>query len=879
MSPAPFAFHGASAYAQVNRFVTSPHSLLGPLLSVLLSVLPAWQMTAVAAAKTMPTPVSALAARPHLRAVRTTLPVVLDGKLDDPAWQQAIPSDTFTQHQPDEGAPPTERTEVRILYDDEAIYFGIDCPQLHSPVVRRLMRRDRELPSDGVWLDIDSRRDGVSAFHFGVNAAGSMIDAIHFNDVEYSSTWDETWEARVAQTTQGYSVEFRIPLRVLRFDTLPTQDFGLQIRRFIDARQEYDDWAFYPRNAGGYVRYFGRLEGLTELRHGRPVELRPFVLGRWRTRRLDVGDTTLAQGADWHAAAGLDAKAHVTPELTLDLAVAPDFGQVEADTVVLNLSTFETFFPEKRPFFLEGSDVWNAQATLVYTRRIGRQPPEPTLLATGERLVDHPEPSPIYGAAKLSGTIRGRTTVGLLSAVTGRNDVDVQLADGTRERRLVDPLTLFNAARVKQLVAPGTELGVLATSTNRFEPLVPAQALCPGTGLGNAVTGRCLNDAYVASVDGRWRSRSGDYAAAGQASTSLLENGPPRSQRDGIAIEPGHVGGAGWLWVGKQGGRRWLWDVSQTLLGRQFELNDLGYLDRKNDYNLNVDLVYRRNEPWWRTLDSRAAFTVNVQETLDGLNLDRFVQVETSATMRGYWGYYADLQCRAAHFDDRETGDGTALQRAGMCGGDLSAWSDPRRRLVFSASGQAQRLGNGTHFEARGQLTLRLLPQLEFDLLPTFVYSSGEPRYVSQTSSGAGTVYTFGRLLARSAGATVRASYTFTPQLSLQAYGQVFLASLHYSDFSSAVKTGFRGRIALDQLTAAGTPSNNPDVAQATLNVNVVLRWEYRLGSTLFLVYTRAQNPATSLATGTAASLDLGRLSRSTSGADVLMLKLSYWWG
>jgi hypothetical protein len=820
-----------------------------------------------------------LGPRPHLKAVRTTLPIVLDGKLDDAAWRQAIPSDTFTQHQPDEGAPPTERTEVRVLYDDEAIYFGIDCPQLHAPVVRRLMRRDRELPSDGVWLDIDSRRDRVSAFHFGINAAGSMIDAIHFNDVDYSSTWDETWEARVADTAQGYSAEFRIPLRVLRFDALPTQDFGLQVRRFIDAKQEYDDWAFYPRNAAGYVRYFGRLEGLSGLSPGWPFELRPFILERFRSRRLDAADTTIAHGQDWHLAAGLDAKAHVTPELTLDLAVAPDFGQVEADTVVLNLSTFETFFPEKRPFFLEGSDLWNVQSTLVYTRRIGRQPPEPTL-AAGETLYDHPEPSPIYGAAKLSGTIGGRTTLGLLTAVTGANNVDVQTSPITlAAQRLVDPLTAFGAARVRQLVAPGTELGVLATATKRFEPLLPDTALCPVSGVAEVTTGRCLSDAYVASLDGRWRSKTGAYAALAQATGSLLENGPPRASADGIAIHPGTPSGGGSLWVGKQGGRRWLWDVAQNVSGRQFEINDLGYLDRKNDYTLNADLVYRSTDPWWQTLESRSALTINYRQTLDGINLDNFVQLETWANLRSYWSYYVDVNCRGSHFDDREVGDSTALERAGMCGVDLSVSSDPRRRLTGYLSGQVQRLTNGTHVDLRGQVTLRLLPQLELDLLPAFTSSSGEPRYVGYaTTSGGDPIY--GRLLARSAGLTARGSYTFTPQLSLQAYAQIFLASRHYTDFAVAPKTAARGRIYLDQLQplSAGDAPPDPDIAQAALNVNIVLRWEYRLGSTAYLVYTRAQTPVTTVTAG-AGTLDLGRLSRSSSAADVIMLKLSYWWG
>ncbi|HET6279370.1 MAG TPA: DUF5916 domain-containing protein, partial [Polyangia bacterium] len=519
-------------------------------------------------------------AAPRIQAVRATEPIVLDGKLDDRAWQAAPPSDAFIQHQPDEGAPPSERTEFRVVYDDRALYIGVDCQQVNSPVVRRLMRRDGQLPSDGVWLDIDSRRDGASAFHFAVNAAGVLSDAIHFNDVDYSSAWDENWEAKVADTGHGYSVEFRIPLRVLRFDAAPITDWGFQIRRFIDARQEYDDWAFYPRTAASYVPYFGRLENLVGLRPGRRLQLLPFVLGRVRTRGAQASSQTLASGTDTGFTAGLNAKLQVTQELTLDMAVLPDFGQVEADSVVLNLSNYETFFPEKRPFFLEGADVWTSNATLVYTRRIGRQPASPTLLA-GETLYDAAEPSPIYGAAKLVGTVKGRTTLGLLSAVTGRREVPVQRSDGQRELRLVDPLTTFNVVRAKQLVGARSEVGVFATAVNRLAPPLAAGALCPTTAVVVTEAGRCFNDAYVASADGRWRSASGDYAASGQVTGSLLAGGPSRPQRDGLVIEPGHPAAGAIVWLAKQGGPNWLWSVWQGLSGKRLELNDIGYLDRK----------------------------------------------------------------------------------------------------------------------------------------------------------------------------------------------------------------------------------------------------------------------------------------------------------
>lgn len=827
---------------------------------------------------------------PRLHAARAAQPPLLDGHLDDTVWTAAVPSDAFTQHYPDEGMPPSEPTRLRVLYDDDALYVGIDCTQLRSPIVRRLMRRDRELPSDGVWVDIDSRRDGVSAFHFGVNAAGVLNDGIHFNDVDFSRDWDGNWQAKVAMTDHGYSVEIRIPLHELRFDALPAQEWGFQVRRFIDARQETDDWSFFPRSSAGVVSNFGRLLDLVDLRPGHPVELLPFGLARARHRDPDDVNR-LAHGADAAFSAGLDAKAHLSHELTLDLTVNPDFGQVEADTLVLNLSTYETFFPEKRPFFLEGIDTFTTMRTMLYTRRIGRQPAAPALNA-GELLVDTPDPSRIWGAAKLVGRIGGRTTIGAISALTAENSAAVQGSDAAgapvRTPRLADPLTSYNVLRLRQGLGQHSDAGALFTATNRFEP---AGSVCPSTAAPSP-SGRCLDDAYTGSLDARWRSPAGDYLIAGQAVASLLARGPARAQPDGIPVAAGVPSGGATLWTTKQGGPHWLWSLWQNLSGRQLELNDLGYLDRKNDYTANLDLGYRTIQPWRSTLETRTTLQLRYRRSLDGLDLYNAVELNTVWTAANFWSYYVEVHYRGRTFDDRETGDGAALERAGLVGVEGSAQSDPRRRVVAYLFGQAHRLSDGYHFEAHGQITFRLRPQLDLDLLPAVVYQSGEPRFIASTAPAAsdpgGPVgYTFGRQRARNVGATARASYTFTPELSLQAYAQLFLVTKQYSDLSTFVATAPRARIylsALTPLSPSTTPPPlpapaDPDVQQAALNVNVVLRWEYRPGATLYLVYTRAQTPPLTVTPGAEASLDLRPILRGSGATDVLMLKLSYWWG
>jgi hypothetical protein len=843
-------------------------------------VSPASVALALVLAQARPFDTSTLPARSHITAARTPQAPVIDGRLDDQVWALAAASDTFVQHFPDEGAPPSERTSIRVLYDDKNLYVGVDCEQLNAPIVKRLARRDSQIPSDGVWIDIDSRRTGVGAFHFAINAAGMLSDGIHFDDTNYSADWDAVWEARVADTDHGYSIEFRIPLAVLRFSAAPIQDWGFQVRRFIDARQETDDWAFYPRTAATYVPLFGRLDGLRDLAPRHPLELRPFVLGRVGHSAPDVG-TTLTHGWSASGSAGLDARAHVTNELTLDLAINPDFGQVEADTVVLNLSTFETFFPEKRPFFLEGIDVFATPRPLLYTRRIGRQPAAPTLEA-GAVLVAQPEPSPLYGAAKLVGTIGTRTTLGLISALTGPNDVDVRQMDGTFMRRRLDPWTVFNVARIKRKLASNAEVGLLATATNRLETPQPLGATsCPADATAApAPDGRCTNDAYVLSTDGRWRSALGTYAVAWQAVGSTIQNGPKRVEPDGKDIESGTFAPGGSLYVGKDGGPHWLWNAWQHLAGRTLEFNDLGYLERKNDYQAYLSLVYRTLDPWWVTRETSTALQVNLRETLDGLNLWREVRLAASANLTNFWSLYFNVHRRWAYFDDRETGDGTALERAASTGVSAEIGSDPRLPLTaWLSSSFDVKDGGGVNFGVNAQIALRALSRLELALLPTAGYETGSPRYVSKDTvpDGADVPYHFATQNAASVGATLRAAFTFTPELSLQWYAQLFLTRVHYGPYFMLARP--KGAVVrLADLDMPDTAAPMADTQSATLNVNVVLRWEYHLGSTLFVVYTRAQNPAlTPSASG--ATFEVRPLLEGHAADNVLMLKLAYWFG
>jgi hypothetical protein len=835
---------------------------------------------------------------------------VIDGTLDDEVWKTATASSAFTQQTPFDGAGPSERTTMRVLYDDQAVYFGFDCQQLHSPIMGRLTRRDHDSESDWVWIQIDSRRDGKNAVMFAVNVVGVIADGTIHDQTVASFDWDENWEARTSRRADGWSVEIRIPLRILRFDSgLPVQSWGMQAVRYIADRQETDLWAYTSRDVAGGVARFGSLDDLRDLKRGGHFELRPFALGR--LRRRDAAQDTVAHGYDESGALGLDLKWHVTQDLTLDAAVTPDFAQVEADQLILNLTNVETFLPEKRALFLEGAEAFSTPLQVFYSRRIGNAPTNPTLRSdlptysgtTSEKLVEVPETALIYGAAKLVGSLNSHWTVGAMTAFTAGNEVAVQeSATGgstTTTMRTAQPPMSFNVLRLKRELGRNAYLGVIGTGATVLDeesasyppvtegsgPTATTRFLCPS---GALVTpgSRCFHDAYLGGIDGFWRSESGNYMIAGQLVESLIESGPPSGQGtallDGTVINSGDHAPGGWLRLAKEGGKPFIWATEYNFAGRKLDYNDLGFQLRQNLHELKASLGYRTLEAGRYTIDTATTLELDARRNLAGLDLGDTLELNTRWHLRRFWTVFLAADAGGSRYDDREIGDGTALERASWLGAKFEVFSDPRRKVSGSLANQTQftRGGFGTNVQA--SLLLHLIPPLEIEILPQATFTRGEPRFAWNAADMTPTPssYIFGDLTAKSAGGTLRASYAFTPTLTLQTYAQLFLASGHYTNLK--VVPGAAGsQISLSTIGAnqmAPTSLSSPaDFEEAALNVNVVLRWEYHLGSTLFLVYSRSQIPVVDLGTNDVATLRPSAVLRG-SAVDVLLVKLSYWW-
>jgi hypothetical protein len=837
---------------------------------------------------------------------RAAAPPIIDGRLDEPAWAAAAPEARFVQVFPHEGGAPTERTEVRVLYDDTAVYVGIRClDSAAQGIVARMTRRDRDIETDAVAIAIDSQQDRRTAFLFQLSAAGVQLDGMFYDDQNLNLDWDAVWDGATSVDAQGWTAELRIPLSVLRFSDGPVQDWGFQVMRNITRKKEKDLWAFHPVTVQGEVSWFGRLGGLTGLARVRPFELRPFVVARV-SGRTATGSSFFSRGSgtDGRILAtpdlGVDAKLGVTSRLVLDATANPDFGQVEADQVELNLSRFESFFPEKRPFFLEGADVYRTPLQLFYSRRIG-QPPnrlgrgDTIERPDGELTVTEPRPSlRIWSAGKLTGAVTRNLSIGVLGAVTAAEVVDATDAAGqTRTVRLA-PERSFSVVRARYSLGPRAYVGVLGTAVNRLR--------------GALYLARHDHDAYTQGLDAYWQSRGGSYRLNGQVVLSERSGGPAHEDDNGLACQPGApgcrplyrldgttlppgsvgVGGASELQV--RDGHLTMNARLQSLSSR-LDVNDAGFVQRWNEHSLGGAAGYFENRPTGPFQNFGVFPFANTAFTSDGVNQQSVVGLHLEGQLRSFFSSNPEVAVvLPGAWDIFETGDGARLQKIG--GINPSWWLSTDGRKAFRVSGSAWAfLGPGGSRAAGGNAdaSYQVSARLQLELSPGVGHDWQALRFHDCTAPGGGgctaatldRFYHFARLDSSYLSLTTRGTYTLSPRLSLQWYGQLFLARGEFGRFTEVATTGqhpFIHRADLQPSAfrgdADGDGSKDKDFQNASVNVNAVLRWELHPGSALYVVYTRAQ----------AADVTLGgRSPRYTlrgleTGAteDVFLVKLSY---
>ncbi len=858
-----------------------------------------------------PAPAAALPAEELLariaHAARRTGSIEIDGKLDDAAWSSVAFNDGFTQEEPDEGAQPTVQTRFKVLWDDEYLYIGIQCDDPELPVAT-LSRRDRWIEGDWVSVDLDTTFDRRTAYHFQVFAAGQQLDALHFNDTDMTTDWDAAWESKVALNPSGWSVEMQIPLRVLRIPEHATQ-FGFDIFRNLSRRHEQDQWRFQPRGRAGNISRLGVLDGLEGIHPVKQIELRPYV-GARLTRNAPapgrVPDPALGLcssiGLDAHrqagACIGLDFRYNLASDLSLVGTINPDFGQVEADQRVLNLSTFETFYPEKRPFFLEGLDLFKSPLhidfggpyggdayQLFYSRRIGRASPSASDLGVDiNQLVYEPQAVPVLGAVKLSGAI-GRSSVGLLAAFEPRVDAQLLGSDGNVVSERVIEERATGAARVRTAFGDNLLVGVTGTAV---DPISTE----PSLGLDGT-------HAHVGSADITLFNQDRSWNLTLQGSGSLLTGHIRETLLDGTQIGQTSTG---WALSGKlsRETEHTVFAVNADRLSPTFTVDQLGYLQRANLTRLMGYFALR--DPHQNDWRQSIQLLFGAREIRDaGFNhtLERDAMLELTFTTNAQWFVDIGSLLQAPYVDDRELQDGTPIERRPTLGVWGFVSTDARKRAQAQLSFTEIRALNG--FERTNQLEatgmFRPLPQLDGSLDISYSESAGVFRQIRPASAlpGAGAnptvvldpaiavtqerLYLLAPQQARSVSMLLRGTYAFTPYLTFQAYAQLFTAGVSYGTPMRAVAAPGKATIRLNQLSPSlpADLSPNNDDRQVGFNAQLVLRWEWRTGSTIYFVYAhQASNDiAPPLDRGLNFGSELGALrTRGVANGDTVLIKI-----
>ena len=867
---------------------------------------------------------------PSVAATRRTSPIVLDARIDEPAWTAAPVITELKQLDPEEGKPASERTEVRFLYDDEALYVGARMFDSRGAagVTTRLVRRDANTDSDGFQIVIDSYHDHLGRAFFQVNPSGVKYDALGVGASFPDEAWDPIWDVATLIDSLGWTAEMRIPLSQLRFALAPVQTWGLQVRRFIQRRQEQDQWAFWGKTESGGPPRFGHLVGL-ELR-GAPqrFELLPYIVTRSRHVRPEVKGDPLNPRSVQDFRVGGDVKYLLTSNLTLDATFNPDFGQVEVDPAVVNLSAFETFFPEKRPFFVAGAGVFEfggfncffcsnvSSIESFYSRRIGRVPTGGSLATDAAKFAKVPEYSTILGAAKITGRTQQGITIGLMEAVTKEMQADAMTDNGRRFHVTVEPLTNFLVGRLKRDYRSGKlVVGLIGTSVIRqldstFATRLNRHSEMAGTDL--LVTWK--NQTYSLTGSAAVSSISGDSLAIIQSQTSSAHyfQRPDRA-RSGLfasrldSSATSMRGGAGYLRLAKESGNL-LWETTVNARTAGWEVNDISLL-RRSDYlwhGGNVMRQWTKPTKWYRQVFGIAG--AQEQFNLDGDLTDRQFHTFLAYTSLGFWNWNGFHIYRPTVYDDRLLRGGPVVRLAPWHLWVANVSTDSRRALQLNVGPSYSHDADGSHGVNVGvNASWKALPNLQLRFGPSFDAGTSTRQYVETVDDATaanfyGKRYVMSSIAQRTLSLDTRVAATFTPVMTLEVYAQPFIASGRFFDFkefnaprSRATTVYGRGRGTISSITDAdgvvtnyvidpdGTGASpaftieNPDFNVRSLRGNAVFRWEYRPGSTLFVVWTQSRSSSSPLG-----DFDFRRDRRELFRShpdNIFLVKLNYWIG
>ena len=802
-------------------------------------------------------------------------PPVIDGRLNDTAWATVPWGDGFIQREPYEEEEPSQQTAFKILYDDRNVYVGVRCYDTEpDEIVKRLSRRD-EHEGDWIGIQFDSFQDHRTAFTFIANAGGVKIDGIFTNDGE-NEDWslDPVWIVKTAFDDEGWSAEMEIPLSQLRFGRQELHVWGLQVARYLYRKEELSCWQHIPKDAPGWVHQFGELHGIQGIRPSRRIELLPYTVGQIESSESESGNP-FRPGRSAGFDLGLDGKLGITSDITLDFTINPDFGQVEADPSVVNLTAYETFFAEKRPFFIEGKNILDygimigdgdvSNDNLFYSRRIGGPASYSPDLGEGEH-VRIPEYTSILGAMKLTGKTSSGLSIGIMDAVTARERAEIDL-NGNRRFETVEPMTNYFMVRVQKDFNDGaSNIGGIVTNTIRDIDDVRLDFLNQSAITGGLdFTHQWKDRTYFLTLKTVFSHvRGSEEAILREQCSSRRYYQRPDAGHVTLDSSRTHLSGyGGSLFFGRSGNSHLNFIVGATWRSPGLELNDMGYL-RYADLILQFSWAgYRIWEPFaiFRSMNFNvnqwSIWDFNWNNTNNGGNFNFNLQ------FMNYWNIGSGLNYNTASLSNSSLRGGPSMLFPGSWNYWFYLSTDSKKAFQFSVNGSEnwRQDGISRSYSVYPGITWRPNNTLSFSINPFYNLNKDNLQYVTTLDYGDQKRYIFGLIEQKTSGLILRLNYAITPTLTIQYYGQPFVSAGLYSDFKRITQPRagayedrfhtFRGeeitydaeseeyRIDEDLDGDGDYGFDLPDFNFRQFRSNLVIRWEYTPGSTLFLVWSQ----------------------------------------
>ena len=802
-------------------------------------------------------------------------PPTIDGLLNDPVWNTVEWAGDYIENQPDENTPPSQQTKFKIVYDNKYLYIGVRCMDNEpDKIVKRMSRRDG---FDGDWVEfnIDSYHDKRTAFSFTVTAAGVKGDElISENGNNWDDSWNPIWYTRTHVDEEGWTAELKIPFSQIKFSQQEEQVWGLQSTRRFFREEERSLWQRKPIDQPGWVSEFGELHGLRNIEPQKQLEIQPYTVAKGETYEAEAGNP-FRTGDETDLNFGLDAKIGVTNDLTLDLTVNPDFGQVEADPSAIALDGFQIFFREQRPFFVENNNIFDfnlsqSQAgntfgadNVFYSRRIGRNPQGFPSTNSGE-FVDQPENTPILGAARFSGKTQNGWAIGVLESVTARRFATID-NNGERREEIVEPLTNYFVTRLqKDFNERNSYIGGIFTAVNRDAlsenvSFLHRQAYTGGFDFKHQWNDR---DWYVGGNINWSHVRGSEEAIQNtqQTITHLFQ----RVDADHVEVDENRTsltGTGGNIQIGKQGNGHFMFESGGTWRSPELELNDIGFQRQSDDIRHYTWVGYRTLKP--DSTFRRVGINYNHWSAWDFGGNHNYLQFNTNSWQNWANNWFTNVGFNYApiQYSNFALRGGPRLRNSPW----VSFWNgintDNRKKVRFNAFHNGRRaLDNSFQsYFVRTGVTYQPFDALRISAFPSYNINNDKLQFVSNIDTNGGVRYLNGKIEQRTLSMSLRVNYNINPNLTIQYWGQPFISRGRYSEFkhvNNATAKVFEDRFLQydsNQISFAdGTYSvdedidgnidfsfGNPDFSFVQFRSNLVLRWEYIPGSEIFLVWSQ----------------------------------------